>query len=102
MSLGSDALISSIAFKASFVTVSVLEPGCFSILRITAGLPLNEPSPLLIGPPNFTSATCFSKMGAAFRLLTTVLAKSSNVFARPIFLISVSEPLLSTKPPVVF
>ena len=80
----------------------VLAPGCFSILSITAGFPLKEPSPLLMGPPNFTSATCCNKTGEPLRFATTVLFKSSNVLARPIFRINTSAPLLSIKPPVVF
>ena len=79
----------------------VLAPGCFSILRITAGFPLKDPSPLLMGPPNFTSATCCNNTGEPFRLATTVLFKSSSVLARPMFLINTSDPLLSIKPPVV-
>ncbi len=93
--------MSSNALIISAVKVTVLAPGCFSILRITAGLPFNEPSPLLIGPPNFNSATCFNKTGALSLLLITVLAKSSKEFALAIFLTSTSLPLLlSTNPPV--
>ena len=100
--MGTDAFISSRALIISAVKETVLAPGCFSILKITAGLPFNEPSPRLTGPPNFNSATCFNNTGALPLLLITVFAKSSKELALAIFLINTSVPFLSsTKPPVV-
>ena len=86
----------------SSVSVTVLAVGCFSILKITAGLPFNEPSPRFTAPPNLTSATWLNSTLALFLLVTTVLAKSSNVFALAMFLTSTSDPLLLINPPVVF
>ena len=80
------------ASSISSVRVTVLAVGCFSILNITAGFPLKDPSPLLIAPPSFTSATWLKVMKEPFSPLITVLAMSVISVVLAIFLISTSAP----------
>ena len=101
-SLGSVLCNSKRAFSTSSVNWTVLAPGCFSTVKITAGLALILASPRLSAEPNFTSATCESITGKPSLFPTTVWAKSANVLALPTFLISTSEPNRLKKLPVVF
>ena len=89
------ACISATAFFISSVNSTVFPLGCFSILRITAGFPLSDPSPRFNVGPNFTSATCFKRIGALLALLIiTVFPISSKEVASALamFLINTSEP----------
>jgi hypothetical protein len=62
-SWGREGCNSARAFSTAWVRATVAAPGCFSMLRMTAGWPFTLPSPRLKRAPKATVATCFTVTG---------------------------------------
>ena len=78
---------SAMASSKRSVSSKVLTPGCFEMVKITAGDTFNEPSPILSAAPICTVATSLILMVCPFTCFKTASCKSSNTYALPLPLI---------------